>query len=489
MKKFYVLILCFSSSLLIGQNYQNICTPGITLYKNSSGYIKAFEEDSLYFPDVGDTLFISYRTIRPYRINNCYDTTNGSILGRRIYKKNDGTFYFFNYQHDTLTIMAQTALNGIWKFCDLTGGSRIAAQVTSISQDTVLGMADQVKVITFQAKDMNGNNISHFLNQKTIKLSQHYGLSQTFDLYFMPDIETYDASTYLLSGKTVPALGIQNLPWKDIYNFDVGDEFNWSGFWWNDEGPSWEIIEWVLGKQVFGNIDSVKYTMEHCQITYLPQPPPNEEKEYDTIIVSYNFHKMNNGEVQDLPEYFQRGPGTHAPSFTRSMQFHERQTQETTSWRYTGSEHCWMDPFEPTYSVEDYSEGLGNTYQFSQEWQNWPVTWSESMVYYKKGSETWGTPLAPSCSELVTVEETEKPIVPAISVIPNPAKDKCQVQSAKCHIKNIEIYNLMGEKVYGAEFPAGAGDAVEVDLDFPAGIYFVKVTSEKGVMVGKVVKN
>jgi arabinogalactan endo-1,4-beta-galactosidase len=78
---------------------------------------------------------------------------------------------------------------------------------------------------------------------------------------------------------------------------------------------------------------------------------------------------------------------------------------------------------------------------------------------------------------------------PGFNIYPNPAKDKCKVQSAKCNIKNIEIFNLTGEKVYGAEFPAGGGDAVEVDLDFPVGVYFLRVTGDKIVEVGKLIRN
>jgi hypothetical protein len=76
-----------------------------------------------------------------------------------------------------------------------------------------------------------------------------------------------------------------------------------------------------------------------------------------------------------------------------------------------------------------------------------------------------------------------------ILIYPNPAKDKCEVRSAKCDIKNIQIFSLTGEKVYEEDIQAGGGDAVEVDLDFPAGIYFVQVTSERTVKVGKIVKN
>jgi hypothetical protein len=77
----------------------------------------------------------------------------------------------------------------------------------------------------------------------------------------------------------------------------------------------------------------------------------------------------------------------------------------------------------------------------------------------------------------------------SIRVYPNPAKDKFEVRCAKCDIKSIEIFNLTGEKVYGAEFPGGTGDVVEINLDFPAGVYFVRVMSEKGVEVGKIMKN
>jgi hypothetical protein len=73
------------------------------------------------------------------------------------------------------------------------------------------------------------------------------------------------------------------------------------------------------------------------------------------------------------------------------------------------------------------------------------------------------------------------------SLYPNPAKGKCEVRSAKCNIKNIEIFNLTGEKVYGAEFPAGGGDHVEIRFDLLAGGYFVKVMDEKGMSVQKLV--
>ena len=74
-----------------------------------------------------------------------------------------------------------------------------------------------------------------------------------------------------------------------------------------------------------------------------------------------------------------------------------------------------------------------------------------------------------------------------VNIYPNPAKDKCKVQCAMCNIKSIEIFNLTGEKVYGADFSSGTGNAVEVDFDLRAGIYFVKITEEKEISVQKLI--
>jgi hypothetical protein len=46
---------------------------------------------------------------------------------------------------------------------------------------------------------------------------------------------------------------------------------------------------------------------------------------------------------------------------------------------------------------------------------------------------------------------------------------------------------LTGEKVYKADFSSGTGNAVDLDFDLPAGIYFVKIQSGNDVEVKKFV--
>ena len=83
--------------------------------------------------------------------------------------------------------------------------------------------------------------------------------------------------------------------------------------------------------------------------------------------------------------------------------------------------------------------------------------------------------------------EEHKTISDRFTLWPNPAKDKCKVQCAKCNINNIEIFNLTGEKVYGTDVSSGTGNAVELDFDLPTGIYFVKIKTGNGVEVKKLV--
>lgn len=476
---------------LNAQNYQNICNSGTTFYKNNAGNVKAFRLDSVFIPSNNDTIFISYRTIRPFQVDNCYDTTNGSILGREVYKKSDGTFYFFNRNHDSIAIKTQAELNQTWKFCDLPDSSMLEARIANIYQDTVLGSLDLIKAIVLMAKDKHGDTISHFLNLKTIFLSRNHGISKAYDFYFIPDLVYIDTSSYGLYGTTEPPIGSQNLSWKNIYDFEVDDEFHWSG-WWNN-GSSWQIIKRVLGKTVYGDLDSVRYTMEYCKIMWLSQPPPNVVTYYDTITEFYNFIQLNNNDIiQKLPEEFcgiNYGNYGFAPSFARSVKFNGRQVQNYCDWCYSFNNDpfpCWQDPFIGEATAVNYSEGLGKTYTFYMKTNIEIIMWSESLVYFKKGSEVWGTPVASDCSTL-GIEPIHEPNAIDLKIIPNPIKNQATINIEgvqQCSNLRLLIYNSLGAKVLDIKIPS---NSFVFNRNFlPSGIYVATVIDEtKSVYISK----
>lgn len=412
-------------------------------------------------------------------MNGCYDTTNGSLLGRRVYKKGDGTFWFLNRYHDTITIKALAGLNSSWKFCDITDSTWIEARVTVIIIDTVLGLTDPTKVITFQAKDLLGNNITHFLNQQTMKLSQHYGITKTFDLYFVPGVEITDSSVYYLAGKSHPVLGVQNLTWQEVYDYDVGDEFHHYTDYTEDSGPISRNIQRVLAKQDYGN-DSVIYVMDNCGETVGFNM---DEKVHDTITLTYNYHKMGTRNLQALPQEF-RPAGMYAPNYSKYSCYGGTVFQGYQTKRFKTYSDCWSDIFEPSYELYDYAVGLGNTYYYWQDWYNWPVSWMSELVYWKKGSVSYGTPLAPNCDVLLKInEQREKEI--KISVNPNPVETRAEVILANTGQSALHYFltNSYSQQVLSGE--VNSNSFILDRSSLPAGLYILTISDKNNTLLGR----
>ena len=81
-----------------------------------------------------------------------------------------------------------------------------------------------------------------------------------------------------------------------------------------------------------------------------------------------------------------------------------------------------------------------------------------------------------------------------ITVFPNPTNGQLTIDNGQLTISNVEIFDVMGRKIplqfiEGVDGAAGRGSYRSYDLTlFPAGIYFLKITTEAGVVTKKVVK-
>jgi len=71
-----------------------------------------------------------------------------------------------------------------------------------------------------------------------------------------------------------------------------------------------------------------------------------------------------------------------------------------------------------------------------------------------------------------------------ISIYPNPTNGEFKVQSSGFKIQNLEIENIVGEKVYSQIVNSNSHI---VYLDVPSGIYFLKVISDKGAVNKKII--
>jgi hypothetical protein len=76
----------------------------------------------------------------------------------------------------------------------------------------------------------------------------------------------------------------------------------------------------------------------------------------------------------------------------------------------------------------------------------------------------------------------------AIHIYPNPSNGIFNLQTDKLKIKDIEVINVPGERVYGLDASKLLAHSGTIDLtSSPDGIYFMRVNTEKGVISKKVV--
>jgi hypothetical protein len=74
-------------------------------------------------------------------------------------------------------------------------------------------------------------------------------------------------------------------------------------------------------------------------------------------------------------------------------------------------------------------------------------------------------------------------VLSKIVIFPNPTRGELRIESKELEIKNVEIFDIYGKKIL-SNFNINLIDISELQ----AGIYFVKVFTEHGEVVKKVIK-
>jgi len=72
---------------------------------------------------------------------------------------------------------------------------------------------------------------------------------------------------------------------------------------------------------------------------------------------------------------------------------------------------------------------------------------------------------------------------------PNPTTGELRIKNYEFRIKSVEVFDILGRKQKG-EWGRGQGEGdIKMDIShFPAGVYFVKLITEEGVFVNKIIK-
>ena len=76
-----------------------------------------------------------------------------------------------------------------------------------------------------------------------------------------------------------------------------------------------------------------------------------------------------------------------------------------------------------------------------------------------------------------------------ITVYPNPTTGELNIQSSTFKVQGVEIYDVQGRKVYEDSNSSDLTVLRSYDLTvFPAGIYFVRIATEQGIVTKKIIK-
>lgn len=454
---------------LQAQDYQTVRSARIAYFQNDMGKVECIRIDSVKFH--ADSILLPMPQIR-YTGDRCFTPKGNSWIGKKVIIQNEGTNLFFNWNNDTIRIKTNAWVNESWTVFEIKDSIKIIAEVTKVDNITVLEELDSVKTIGFQVYDKNGIAKSHYLNGKSLIISKKYGFVRLMNFNFFPHKPAFnyddDLESFSLIGLTNPHKGVQNLTWLGVHDYQVGDElhvisnsWNWSVVpgYRNELKTIWKFLERIE------SIDSVFYRIERKELL------KRSVEKWDNI--SYTFTHDTITAVYKPDSLFDKLPGEPIVSnygADINVMINEGTfIKKITSYqpiRKSLDDSCWhqliFDGGGPGY----YLKGLGGPYY---EWNEIISGDDRALVYYKKGTAKWGTPLV--ITDVKSIEKDDQ-----LKVYPNPASDFIILENISGRTENyiLQVIDMQGREVFRNAIEIA--NSYRLDLSsFREGVYLLKL--------------
>lgn len=480
MKKTPLLLIVFCiliSSGLQAQNYQTVNSGRIAYFTTTGEDFQFLRIDSVSFN--GDSIFYPNRTLGQVGYH-CISPNEPSWSGRKIIVRKDGSNVYYNYHNDSILIKTQAILKEKWIAFHSKDSITFKAEVVAVDLKTVLGQLDSVKTIQFQGLDSHGNVVDPLLNAKQINISKNYGLVTSLNFNLFPNIEL-DYSLFQkfgyfeLVGLTSPKLGFQNLTWFDVFDYQPGDIFHIEEI---ERNVCQQGVGATYYKRIISNYfnrtnynDSIIYKISrvhHFQERYFDSI--HNSIKFDTIrFVIYpdvDFDKLS-GELMFSHD------SLSIESSAMSIGDRIVKLPRFYGFRKTKIDSCWFYPTSDGVFQNYYFKGLGGPYY---NYGGACPFGMRTLVYYKKGSVTWGTPF--DFTGVETLKNRQN-----VNVYPNPAFDKICIETFSSNESMIfELYSTGGSVVFRQIIQSAKQDVDVSPLN--NGIYFYKVSTS-----GQILKN
>ena len=432
-----------------------------------------------------DTVLYNYRTFNNDPLNNScngLDLKDTNALFEKAIVRNNGENVFPDRYGDSIFLNTMTGLNASFTLVTFGDGSYVRGTVSNIVQQIILGSPDSVKHIVLQKYNVMNNPVSCLLNGKEIRLAKNNGLVLFYPFTDFPN----DSTSYRLVGKNNPGMGITNLFASSVYDYGIGDVFEYNGGYnAMTYGHNYYEERIVLSKTVSLNSDTISYTFDHRQYDLWWTPSQSSNYIHDTISAQIVLSSMN--DFSSLTGEFVFTPSLPSGSYWQhqSSRYNSRMQKSIFS-AYAGfTDTCVQQVVGwcifPTIT---YADGLGEVSSIDISSQQ---CGGDSLVYYKKGNETYGTPLNWS----MILGEAPVEGFSTITVFPNPVKDQFILDLGRSFLFPVHfvISDIEGRVIEKGRVVPGQRFA-QMDISaLSQGLYLIKVDPEGLYRTLKIVKD
>jgi hypothetical protein len=456
------------------QNYQTIYTYRTALFKNPVNKIIGLRIDSVKISS--DTILYPFTTIQEVSVEGCFSPYKASWIGDKVVIKPDGSNLFFNRKGEPITLKTRAQLNDSWIAFHRADTFQVEATVKNVEFEEFMGLNDSVKTIAFRVAGQQNNTINHDLNNLEVKISQNYGFVETLNFYLFPDYVVHyppdRLEKYTLTGLTNPEVGLQNLKWFDVYDFNAGDELHIQEYRTGNV-PFSSIIEYD-NRCIYKYLERIDYA---DSIVYRYARKQSIETVYSDSTSLVTFNDTVKEVIRANPP-FDKLPGEPVADTLSVYSYYMRDNEFRMKIdpTYTGifffiNENCYALPIiEGCLHENRYLAGLGGPYYSCTGYVG--DTEERKLVYYRKGETEWGEKLI-----ITNISDIKKDI--KIHVYPNPATDELNVfLNSNNLIYKIELFNLTGNCIYQNCAVHEKNFKLNVS-EFPKGVYILKVKTEQ----------
>lgn len=458
------------------QDYQTFNSKRTALFSrdlNGQSDIQCVRIDSVKFQ--ADSVFYPFAVIQENESNSydCRFSKLASWIGKTVTISANGMNTFINRTGDSIRINTKATLSEKWIAYQIQDSITIEASITKFDTLSFLGLKDSVKTISFQAFDKDMKPFDYQINNMKLQLSKNYGFVTIVNFNFFP-IHDSHFKVYNLIGLTNPEVGVQNLTWFDVHDYQVGDEIHIL----SASNPGMNSGAITTNKAIYKYIertnfpDSIVYKYNRIQSIELKWSDSTSYKYYDDTL-SITIH--SNSLFDKLPGEIM---GVHNTYYFYYMKNGSVLSKIDRSGRefYSGATDSCLGQADVMGCLSNYvyPKGLGGPYHECMD-ENDMSSSSRNLVYYKKGDKEWGTKL-----DITSAVESE--LSDKVKIYPNPAQDKVNINIPNIGIGDysVSIYDVLGNVVKHSKIQE-SNSIINIE-NIETGIYMLKILNNGAVV-------